>query len=81
MTSWLMLIQEGFMELRTCRAVGMEQGQIPWTAIKVYADTYGFSETLEDFEEFNILIRACEKAAFKQQAKKRVRENGTKSSH
>jgi hypothetical protein len=29
-----------FMELTTCRAIGMAEGYIPWVAIKQWADEY-----------------------------------------
>jgi len=42
---------EAFQELGTCRPVGMGEGQIPWTAIRQYAEAYGF-----EGEEFDILL-------------------------
>jgi len=34
--SWLW---EAFMDLTTCRAIGMSIGPIPWTAIQTYAES------------------------------------------
>lgn len=38
-----------FMDLTTCRDVGMGPGPIPWTAIRLYADT--FEMPVDEFVE------------------------------
>lgn len=43
-------------ELNTCVGMG---DQIPWTAIKIYADTYGLD--VEQFDHLVRIIRAMER--------------------
>lgn len=46
---------KAFMELSTCRAIGMMSGPIPWTAVNTYAVREGF--TGDDYEQFVLLVR------------------------
>lgn len=40
----------GYLELNTCRSIGMAEGPIPWTAIREYCFVHEISgELLEDF--------------------------------
>jgi len=42
------LFYDAFMELSTCRPIGMDQGQIPWTAINDYCRMVDISENQAD---------------------------------
>jgi hypothetical protein len=46
----LAFYMSAFYSLSSCRAVGMAEGRIPWTAVKDYALYYGLDEV-----EFDIL--------------------------
>lgn len=60
-----------FMELSTCRTVGMGEGPIPWTAMRDYAiDHLGVEEGIE-FDRFVSLIRGMDIAYLEYQDKKR----------
>lgn len=40
----------GYLELNTCRSIGMAEGPIPWTAIREYCFVHDITgELLEDF--------------------------------
>lgn len=55
----LMLYWNAFMELTTCRSIGMGIGPIPFTAIKEYALLYGITKT--HYEVFSKLIRGLDR--------------------
>lgn len=52
---------EAFGELSTCRAVGMDLGAIPWTAIVQYADR----QRVDREEDFLYIMRAMDCAYLK----------------
>jgi hypothetical protein len=54
---------EAFLELDTCRTVGMSAGRIPWTAIDRYAERHGF--TGDGFDYLLHMIRAMDDAFLK----------------
>lgn len=62
------LYYTAFLELSTCRAIGMAAGPIPWTAMEAYADKLGLVE--DDFERFTVLVRALDSEYLEYQAKK-----------
>lgn len=43
-----------FLDLTSCRAIGMGLGPIPWTAINQYARAYDYSDEQEDDLQFYI---------------------------
>lgn len=49
------LFLDGFLELDTCRQIGMGKGPIPFLAIVQYCSFFGFDEDLA--QEFNLVIR------------------------
>ncbi len=51
---------EAFVELSTCRGLGMASGPIPWTAVDRYAERHGYSG--EGFEYLLQMIRAMDEA-------------------
>lgn len=53
-----------FNELNTCRNYGMSQGPIPWTAIRQFAEAYGWTEP-GFFTRFLMYIRAMDNAMAK----------------
>jgi hypothetical protein len=57
-----------FHELSSCRAVGMGEGPIPWTAMKIYADTYEIYD--DEFERFVHLLTDMDMAYLKERNKK-----------
>jgi len=59
---------QSFLELSTCREIGMSEGQIPWTAIDRYASRYEMTE--DDYERFLTLIRIVDAEYIRYRAKK-----------
>lgn len=55
----LELYWEAFMELSSCRSIGMGIGPIPWTAIRAYAAYLGLGDG-EDFHRFQTLVRGMD---------------------
>lgn len=50
LTLGLELYLEGFLDLSSCRSVGMSLGPIPWTAMDRYCEVEGIAdETRDDF--------------------------------
>lgn len=49
---------EAFVELSTCRGLGMSAGPIPWTAIDRYAQRHGYSD--EGFDYLVRMVRAMD---------------------
>lgn len=47
-----------FLDLSTCRAVGMGEGPIPWDAIDRYAQRHGLDD--DEYDAFFGLIRALD---------------------
>lgn len=71
----LNIYYDAFLELSTCRAIGMSLGYIPWTAIKEYGEVYQFdSEQTEDLFYF---VREMDQAFLKYHAK--VQDGKSKS--
>lgn len=54
-------VYTAFMELSTCRSVGMGEGPIPWTAIRDYTE-YAQIDDFEQLEDFFYLIREMDSA-------------------
>lgn len=61
-----------FMELHTCRDIGMGEGPIPWTAIRDYAADRGIAGP--DRRAFETVIRHMDAAYLRDQAERRERE-------
>ena len=61
-----------FLELSTCRDVGMGLGPIPWTAMNAYAERYGLED--DDFAEFTWLLKRLDATYLQQQDEKRKAE-------
>lgn len=49
-----------YMEISTCRSVGMTAGPIPWTSVQDYATAFDFDE--EQTENLHVYVRAMDKA-------------------
>ena len=45
-----------YWDLNTCRSIGMDVGQIPWTAVMQYVQHYGYSEYEQDLLKYCILV-------------------------
>ena len=58
---------EAFVELSTCRELGMSSGPIPWTAVDRYAERHGYRG--EGFVYLLQMIRAMD-AAFLEHGRK-----------
>lgn len=65
------LFVEAFLELSSCRSIGMGLGPIPFTAVKDYFSIYPIGE---DFDEFLYLIRRMDDTYLKDQASKQKAE-------
>jgi hypothetical protein len=69
-----------FVELSTCRTIGMSEGPIPWTAMHTYAQ----SEKLdpEETEYFMVLLQMVDMMYLsyrdKEQKRKQVSKQGSK---
>lgn len=50
----LELYYGAFLDLMTCRTMGMGPGPIPWTAINQYARAYDYSEEQEEDLQFYV---------------------------
>lgn len=69
---------DAFRELSTCRAIGMAEGPIPFTAIVEYSRIYD----VEDFEEFLYLMRVMDREYLRingDKIKGKSNSGGTKS--
>jgi hypothetical protein len=64
----LVWVWDAFMELTTCRSIGMALGPIPFLAIKDYALHFGITGLR--FELFNKLIRAMDRVLLDDSAQK-----------
>lgn len=62
-------IWEGFIELGSCRNIGMALGPIPWTAIQMYMDVNSYD--IDDREMFFYCIRCMDNVFLKE-----VKKNG-----
>lgn len=61
-----------FWDLHTCRSSGFGAGQIPWSAIRDYANCFGLDD--DAFEDLAALIRAMDNEYLeynREQAKKK----------
>ena len=57
-----------FHELSSCRAIGMSEGLIPWTAMKTYADTYDIHGI--ELDRFIHIVTDMDMAYMKERQKK-----------
>lgn len=57
-----------FHDLTSCRAIGMAEGPIPWTAMKTYADTYDIHGL--ELERFIYILTHMDIAYMKERNKK-----------
>lgn len=65
---------EAFLELSSCRQIGMGTGPIPWTAIQEYADRVGIRG--QERERFTEVIRAVDVAYLEHQVKELKKKEG-----
>lgn len=47
-----------FFILNTCREVGMAEGHIPWTAVRIYSNDLGLDD--DEFERLLTLVNAMD---------------------
>ena len=57
-TFGLQFYWKAFWELSTCRAIGMGEGPIPWTAMHEYAQRYDVLG--DDFDRFVLVVKAVD---------------------
>ena len=55
----LQFYYQAFLDLSTCRSVGMAEGPIPWDSIDAYAKHHGLVDDNE-YDRFFLLIRALD---------------------
>lgn len=73
----LQFYYQAFLDLSTCRPLGMPEGPIPWSAINIYAERQDLTD--DDYERFFTLLRAMDAAYLDYRDKKRVtKENKEK---
>jgi hypothetical protein len=58
LTPGLEFYWRAFWELSTCRAIGMSEGPVPWTAMDRYALRYELEE--EDFDRFVLIMKGMD---------------------
>ena len=63
-----------FIELSSCRPVGMGMGSIPWTSIADYGEAYGFDG--EQRDDLFFFVRALDKAFLDYYKEKHKNESG-----
>lgn len=68
-----------FMELSTCRDLGMAEGAIPWTAVREFAEADGLLSDPDEFERFVTIIRGLDIAYLEHQKSKQKKDQ--KSGH
>lgn len=61
-----------FLELSTCRSIGMGAGPIPWTAVNDYAERMGLTD--EGFETLLALVKRLDAEYLKWQDRKRKKK-------
>ncbi len=61
---------QAFLDLSTCRPLGMSEGPIPWSAINTYAERHELTD--DDYDRFFILIRVMDVAYLEHRDKKRA---------
>lgn len=66
----LQFYYQAFLDLSTCRSLGMAEGPIPWDAINIYAERHVLVE--DDYDRFFTLIRAMDVAYLDYRDKKRA---------
>lgn len=66
------LYYTAFLQLGTCRSVGMGLGPIPWTALNDYALRHGIDD--EEFDIFVTLVRRLDAAFLGYQDEKRKKD-------
>lgn len=69
----LEFIYMAFFDLNTERPSGMGEGQIPWSAIKAYADYHELDA--QSFEVLNYLIRRMDGVYLKHMSEKREQQS------
>lgn len=65
----LQFYYQAFLDLSTCRPLGMSEGPIPWSALNTYAEREGLTD--DDYDRFSSLIRAMDAAYLGHRDKKR----------
>ena len=78
--AWLVPIYSAWHDLSTDRQSGMEEGRIPWTAARKYAEVYGYADDLMEFERFWRLIAEMDNAflSFKSKKTKKLQDKNAK---
>ena len=61
-----------FNDLSTCRAIGMAEGPIPWTAVREYASQYQLDE--DEFESMVFIIQKMDSEYLGYRAKQMKRK-------
>lgn len=56
LTEGLEFYFHAFLEMSTCRPIGMGEGPIPWTVVRAYADTYDI-DTDDEFDTLLTVVR------------------------
>lgn len=64
---------EAFLELNSCRFLGMSEGPIPWTALNTYCEVYEITD--EQKLDFFYLLRAIDNEYLKYQSDKQEKKN------
>ncbi len=62
-----------FMDLTTCRGIGMSEGPIPWTAVRDYANELGLVD--DQREDFFVLMRDMDTVYMTHRASKAKRDS------
>jgi hypothetical protein len=68
----LELFYTAFMDLTTCRPLGMSEGPIPWTAIAEYCDRYDIAD--EQREDLFYFLREMDTAYLKARVEQSKKE-------
>ena len=66
-------IYDGFLELTSCRDVGMSEGPIPWTAMNTYCEVFDIHG--EHKLDFFYLVRSLDNAYLNYQANKQEKKS------
>lgn len=65
-------IYDGFLELTSCRFIGMSEGPIPWTAMNTYCEVFDIHG--EHKLDFFFLVRSLDNSYLNYQANKQEKK-------